>query len=196
MRKILPRLDNDFLPLMIASIKVRGFGRMYEFLILSLVTAQRITEFIYSHRNKRLLVEKGGFEVGRLHYVLLVALHAAWLASLWWYAWDRPIHWGFVIAYLIVQLVRAWTLMALGPRWTIEIVVTPDEVAKGGPTHFLKQPNYLVVAAEILVLPLVFGLWWLALLFSVLNGLMLYWGMRIEQKAIEPANQDGSLTEL
>jgi methyltransferase len=95
-----------------------------------------------------------------------------------------------------VQLVRAWTLMALGPRWTIEIVVTPDEVAKGGPTHFLKQPNYLVVAAEILVLPLVFGLWWLALLFSVLNGLMLYWRMRIEQKAIEPANQDGSLTEL
>jgi methyltransferase len=53
-----------------------------------------------------------------------------------------------------------------------------------------------VVAAEILVLPLVFGLWWLALLFSVLNGLMLYWRMRIEQKAIEPANQDGSLTEL
>jgi methyltransferase len=169
---------------------------MYEFLILALVTAQRLTEFFYSYRNKKLLIEKGGFEVGRIHYALLVVLHAAWLISLWWYAWDRPIYWGFVIVYLILQLLRAWSLMALGPRWTIEIIVTPEEIMEGGPTHFLKQPNYLVVAAEILVLPLVFGLWWLALLFSLLNGLMLYWRMRIEEKAIGTKSPDGSITEL
>jgi methyltransferase len=169
---------------------------MYEFLILGLVTAQRLTEFIYSYRNSKLLMEKGGFEVGRAHYVLLVVLHAAWLLSLWWYAWGRPIYWSLVIIYLVLQVARAWTLMALGPRWTIEIVVTPEEIVEGRPTRFIKQPNYLVVAAEILVLPLVFGLWWHALLFSVLNGLMLYWRMRIEEDAIKPLHQDRSVAEL
>ena len=169
---------------------------MLVFLILLFVTAQRLTEFLYSYRNSKILVEQGGFEVGRAHYVLLVIMHAAWLISLWWFAWGKPIYWSLVVVYLVLQVIRAWTLMALGPRWTIEIMVTPDEVMQGGPTHFLKQPNYLVVAAEILVLPLVFGLWWHALLFSVLNGLMLYWRTRIESEAIELPKQDRSVTEL
>jgi methyltransferase len=169
---------------------------MYVFLILALVTAQRLTEFIYSHRNSRILIEQGGFEVGRAHYVLLAVLHGAWLLSLWWYAWGKPIYWSLVVVYLLVQVIRAWTLMALGPRWTIEIIVTPDEIIEGRPTRFIKQPNYLVVAAEILILPLVFGLWWHAILFSVINGLMLYWRMRIEEEAIEPLAQKRSVTEL
>jgi len=169
---------------------------MLVFLILLFVTAQRLTEFLYSYRNSKILVEQGGFEVGRAHYVLLVIMHAAWLISLWWFAWGKPIYWSLVVVYLVLQVIRAWTLMALGPRWTIEIMVTPDEVMQGWPTHFLKQPNYLVVAAEILVLPLVFGLWWHALLFSVLNGLMLYWRTRIESEAIELPKQDRSVTEL
>jgi methyltransferase len=168
---------------------------MLNFIILALVTAQRLIEFVYSYRNSKILVEQGGFEVGRTHYMLLVAMHAAWLVSLWWYAWGEPIHWSLVIVYLVLQVIRAWTLMALGPRWTIEIMVTPDEVMQGGPTHFIKQPNYLVLAAEILVLPLAFGLWWHALLFSVLNGLMLYWRMRIESEAITPLKRDPSVTE-
>jgi methyltransferase len=168
---------------------------MLNFIILALVTAQRLIEFVYSYRNSKILVEQGGFEVGRTHYMLLVAMHAAWLVSLWWYAWGEPIHWSLVIVYLVLQVIRAWALMALGPRWTIEIMVTPDEVMQGGPTHFIKQPNYLVLAAEILVLPLAFDLWWHALLFSVLNGLMLYWRMRIESEAIAPLKRDPSVTE-
>jgi methyltransferase len=101
-----------------------------------------------------------------------------------------------IVIYLLIQVVGAWTLMALGPRWTIEIMVTPDEVIRGGPTHFIRQPNYFVVAAEILVLPLAFGLWWHSLLFTIINGLMLYWRMRIESEAIQPLKTDSSVTEL
>jgi methyltransferase len=169
---------------------------MAAFFILALVTAQRLTEFIYSYRNSKILVDRGGFEVGRAHYLLLILMHAAWLLSLWWYAWNRPVYWSMFVVYLLLQVVRAWTLMALGPRWTIEIIVTPEEVMEGGPTHFIKQPNYLVVAAEILVLPLVFGLWFHALLFSIVNGLMLYWRVRIESEAIKPSKPDSSVTGL
>ena len=169
---------------------------MAAFIILALVTAQRLTEFVYSYRNSRILIERGGFEVGRTHYLLLALMHAAWLLSLWWYAWGKPVYWSMVVVYLVLQVIRAWTLMALGPRWTIEIIVTPEEMLEGGPTHFIKQPNYFVMAAEILVLPLAFGLWFHALLFSIINALMLYWRMRIESDAIRLSKPDASVTEL
>jgi methyltransferase len=169
---------------------------MWVFLILALATAQRVIEFVYSYRNAQILKQQGAFEVGKFHYVLLVVMHAAWLVSLWWFAWNQPIYWSMIVIYLLIQVIRAWTLMALGPRWTIEIMVTPDEVIRGGPTHFIRQPNYFVVAAEILVLPLAFGLWWHSLLFTIINGLMLYWRMRIESEAIQPLKTDSSVTEL
>jgi methyltransferase len=41
-----------------------------------------------------------------------------------------------------------------------------------------------VVIAEIAVLPLAFGLWWYALLFSVLNAGVLTVRIRIESRAL------------
>src|SRR5688500_14544444 len=93
---------------------------------------------------------RAGYEVGRAHYVLMLLLHAAWLAALWWYAWDKPIYWSMIVIYLLVQVARAWMLMALGPRWTMRIIVTPDEPVEASLfTRFLRHPNYLVLALEI-----------------------------------------------
>jgi isoprenylcysteine carboxyl methyltransferase (ICMT) family protein YpbQ len=36
----------------------------------------------------------------------------------------------------------------------------------------------------VLVLPLAIGLWWHALLFSVINGIMLWRRIRIEEQAL------------
>jgi methyltransferase len=46
------------------------------------------------------------------------------------------------------------------------------------------HPNYCIVAAEILVLPLCFGLVWYGLVFSVLNTLMLWVRIRAEEAAL------------
>ena len=43
-----------------------------------------------------------------------------------------------------------------------------------------------MVAAEIAVLPLAFGAWQIALLFSVLNALLLYHRIRVEEAALAP----------
>jgi methyltransferase len=48
----------------------------------------------------------------------------------------------------------------------------------------LRHPNYLVVAAEIAVLPLAFGAWEIALVFSILNGLLLAWRIAVEDGAL------------
>jgi methyltransferase len=66
---------------------------------------------------------------------------------------------------------RVWILLTLGGRWTARIIVLPSApLVRRGPYRFMAHPNYAVVAGEIAVLPLIFGLWWYALLFSCLNA--------------------------
>jgi methyltransferase len=76
-------------------------------------------------------------------------------------------------------------LATLGPRWTTRIIAVPGEtLVRKGPYRFIAHPNYVVVAGEILVLPLVFGLWIYALVFSALNASALWIRIRAEQRAL------------
>jgi methyltransferase len=156
--------------------------------LLAVVTAQRIGELILARRNTRRLLARGGVEHGRAHYPLIVGLHAAWLAGLWWMAWEAPLRAPWLVAYLGLQAFRVWILASLGARWTTRIITVPGEaLVRRGPYRVLRHPNYLLVAAEIAVLPLVFGLWGFALTFSVLNGLVLAIRIRAEARALRPA---------
>jgi len=153
--------------------------------ILALVTAQRLGELVLARRNTRRLLAQGGVETGAGHYPLIVALHAAWLAGLWVLAWDRPVQLVWLAAYLALQGLRAWVLLSLGSRWTTRIITVPGErLVRRGPYRFISHPNYLVVVGEIAVLPLVFGLWAHALVFSVLNALVLAVRLRAETEAL------------
>ena len=53
-----------------------------------------------------------------------------------------------------------------------------------GPFRFVSHPNYCVVAAEILVLPLVFGLVGYGIVFSILNTAILWMRIRAEEAAL------------
>jgi methyltransferase len=78
----------------------------------------------------------------------------------------------------------------LGERWTTRIIIIPAApLVTGGPFRFLRHPNYAVVAAEIAVLPLAFGLWGAALAFSVANAIVLAIRIRVEEKALAPGRQ-------
>jgi methyltransferase len=158
--------------------------------ILALVTLQRIGELWLSNRNTRRLLAKGAREHAPGHYPLIVGLHTAWLAALWWLAPLRPID-GFWLAWFILaELARVWTLASLGGRWTTRIIVLPDApLVRRGPYRFVNHPNYLVVIAEIAVLPLVFGLWKVALIFSILNAAVLTIRVREENRALAEAQR-------
>ena len=153
--------------------------------ILGFVTLQRLGELILARENTRRLLASGAVEHGRAHYPVIVALHASWLISLWWLAPGRPVHWLFLILFALLQLGRLWVIRTLGPRWTTRIIVLPGApLVTGGPFRFVSHPNYLVVVGEIAVLPLVFGLGELALLFSALNALVLAVRVRAENRAL------------
>ncbi len=154
-------------------------------LILALVTLQRLSELVIARRNTAALLARGAYEVSPGHYPLIVAVHAGWLAALWWLAPGRPISWPLIGLFLLLQLGRVWVLATLGRRWTTRIIVVPGErLVTKGPFRLLRHPNYAVVVLEIAVLPLVFGLWQLALIFSVLNAAVLAIRIRAEGKAL------------
>ena len=88
--------------------------------------------------------------------------------------------------FALVEVARVWVLRTLGPRWTTRIIVVPGEqLVARGPYRFVSHPNYLVVVAEIALLPLVFGLWQVALLFSLLNAAVLAVRIRAENPALK-----------
>lgn len=156
--------------------------------ILSLVTAQRIGELILAQKNTRRLLARGAVETGAGHYPFIVALHAAWLIGLWLLAWDRPLNLWLLAVFIGLQAARLWVIATLGGRWTTRIITLPGEpLIRRGPYRFVSHPNYLVVAAEILVLPLAFGLVWFALIFSLLNAAMMAVRISSEARALEAA---------
>jgi methyltransferase len=153
--------------------------------LLAFVTLQRLVELPIARANMQRLLAAGGYEVGASHYPLLVAVHAAWLASLWWLAPGRPVDLPFFALFILIEIGRIWVLRTLGRRWTTRIIIVPGEkLVASGPYRFVDHPNYLVVIGEIAVLPLVFGLWQVALIFSLLNAAVLTIRVRAENAAL------------
>ncbi|MGB8183180.1 MAG: isoprenylcysteine carboxylmethyltransferase family protein [Stellaceae bacterium] len=157
-------------------------------LIVGLVAAERLGELVYSAHNARGLKARSAIELGARHYPLIVALHAAWLAALIVFVpWSASINWLWLGAYIALQVLRLWTIVSLGPYWTARIYSLPGtKLVRRGPYRFVAHPNYLIVAGEIAVLPLVFNAWRIALAFSVLNAVLLAWRIRIEERGLEP----------
>ena len=153
--------------------------------ILALVTLQRVGELWLSNRNTRRLLAEGAREYGQSHYLLIVAVHALWLVSLWWLAPGRHIFAFWLVFYVLLQVARIWVLATLGQRWTTRIIVLPGApLVRRGPYRFVNHPNYVVVIGEIFVLPLVFGLWQIALIFTALNAAVLTIRIREENRAL------------
>jgi methyltransferase len=153
--------------------------------VLGLVTVQRIAELALSRRNTARLLAKGAFEASPGHYPLIVLLHAAWLGGLWLLALERPIQPAWLVAFVLLQAGRVWVLATLGGRWTTRIIVLPGApLVRRGPYRFVAHPNYLVVAGEILTLPMVFGLGLYAAVFSALNAAVLAVRIRAEAAAL------------
>jgi methyltransferase len=158
-----------------------------QWLVLA-VAALRLLELAYAARNAQALRARGAREVGARHYRLLVALHATWLAAIFaTVPPDTPPSLPLAGLFAGLLAARAWTIASLGRYWTTRVITLPDEpLVRRGPYRFLRHPNYLIVAGEIAVLPLMFGAWRLALAFSVVNAAVLWHRIRVENQVLAP----------
>jgi methyltransferase len=155
-------------------------------IILGAVLLERLFELWLAKRNTERLLAEGGVEHGMDQYPYIVLLHAAWLGTLVLVTpEDAPVNFAWLAVYLALQVARVWVLGTLGRFWTTRIITVPGEkLVRAGPYRLLSHPNYAVVAGEIAVLPLVFGQWEIAVVFSLLNAYVLRERIRAENEAL------------
>lgn len=165
----------------------------YTALVLA-VGAERVAELAVARRNARWSLERGAVERGQRHYPPMVALHTGLLLGCLAEVWladrlfDPVLGWTMAAVVLAAQGLRWWCIRTLGPRWNTRVLVVPGlPLVTGGPYRLLRHPNYVAVAAEGLALPLVHGAWITALLFTVLNAVLLTIRIRCENRALESA---------
>ena len=151
--------------------------------IVLLVAAQRLGELVVAQRNTRRLLAEGAREEGAGHYPFFVALHAGWLVAIFALTpADAPVNPWLLALFVLLQAGRVWVIASLGRYWTTRVVTLPGApLVRRGPYRWVRHPNYLVVAGELAVLPLVFGEVWLALLFTLLNVPLTLHRIRVEE---------------
>lgn len=159
--------------------------------VVALITVERLAELVVSKRNAAWSFARGGRETGRGHYPFLVALHVGFLLAMLVEAFVRQpevppaLAWSMLGLVVGSQSLRWWCIATLGPRWNTRVIVVPDlPPVRSGPYRFFAHPNYVAVIVEGAALPLVHGCWITALVFTVLNAVMLTVRLRVEVAAL------------
>lgn len=155
-------------------------------LFLGFIIAQRLSELVIARWNTARLLTKGAYEVGASHYPVMVAMHSAWIACLVIFGYNETVAFGWLALFAVLQIFRLWILGSLGSRWTTRIIVLEEPLVVRGPFKYFSHPNYMLVVAEIIVAPMVLGLVWVAVVFTVLNAAMLWVRIGVEHKALAP----------
>ncbi len=156
------------------------------YIVLCLVVLQRGLELLYAARTTRRLFVRGAVETGAVQYPFFILLHAAWLVCIALFVprSTQPL-WWLLGVYAGLQVLRLWTIVSLGQHWTTRIITLPGApLVRRGPYRFLRHPNYVIVCLEIAVLPLAFGAFQIAIVFSILNAALLLWRIRLEERAL------------
>ena len=161
---------------------------MILYTVLALVAVQRLIELIYAERNTKALRARGAIEVAAWQHPWFVVLHASWLIAISVFvAPSATPNWVLLALFFLLQLARLWVLASLGPYWTTRIITLPGApLVRRGPYRFMRHPNYAIVVAEIAILPVAFGAWWIAIVFSAMNAALLTLRIRAENHALLP----------
>jgi methyltransferase len=160
-------------------------------LLMALVAVERLTELVVSRRNERWSRERGGVEFGAGHYPPMVLLHTGLLvgALAEAAAGDRPfvpaLGWTMLALVVCAQALRWWCIATLGTRWNTRVIVVPGgSRIERGPYRWIDHPNYVAVVVEGFALPLVHTAWITAVVFTVLNAVLLSVRIHVENDAL------------
>ncbi|MES2389047.1 MAG: isoprenylcysteine carboxylmethyltransferase family protein [Bacteroidota bacterium] len=152
-----------------------------------LLIIQRLSELFISAANEKKLRARGGVEYGREHYPFMVTMHTMFIISLIAeYIWrgNNAFSFPFAAALVILVAFKYYVIAVLGENWTTRIIRVPGSApVTAGPFRYFRHPNYTEVVLEIAVMPLMFNLYYTAVVFSILNAAMLYVRIKAEDRA-------------
>jgi methyltransferase len=147
--------------------------------VVGFIIIQRIIELLVARNNEKWIKSKGGYEVGANHYPYMVAIHIGFFISLIieFMVFKQAVSRFWLLLFVVfisLQIMRVWVIASLGRFWNTKILVLPGALAvKKGPFHFIRHPNYVVVTSEIIVIPLMFEAYFTAIVFTLLNVIIL-----------------------
>jgi methyltransferase len=160
-------------------------------LLIAVIAVERLVELVVSKRNLAWSEAHGGSEFGASHYPVMVVLHVALLVGcvVEPIVAHRPflpaLGWPMLAVVVAAQVLRWWCITTLGPQWNTRVVVVPGLTrVAGGPYRVIPHPNYVAVVVEGFALPLVHTAWVTALVFTVLNALLLRTRIKVENTAL------------
>jgi len=157
--------------------------------LLTLMAAARVGELLVARRLTRRAGARGAAPKREPIFVLMVVLHTLpfVLCPLEVIVFERPFSWALFgvssTALLLLAIARVWTLRTLGDMWNVRIV-EPATVVVQGPYRFIRHPNYAVVIAELVFLPLAHGCWFTLAFLTGLNALVLFFRIRTEEQVL------------
>src|SRR6478609_1200215 len=123
----------------------------------------------------------------------MVALHTGLLVAcvVEVHVADRPflpvLGWTALAFVVAANALRWWCITTLGRHWSTRVIVVPGStLVRRGPYRWFSHPNYVAVAVEGLALPLVHTAWITAIVFTVLNAiLLLRFRIPTEERALQ-----------
>lgn len=157
----------------------------YFIAFISFLVLLRLMELFISSRNAKWLTSNGAVEHGQKHWPFMVSMHSLFIVSIIVEYNLRGGEVNFILFGVFAALIafKFWVINTLGVYWTTKIYRIPNcPPITGGPYKIIRHPNYAEVCLEIIFTPLVFNLYYTAIIFTLLNAWMLSVRIREENR--------------
>lgn len=165
-------------------------GLSFILLLLLLAFGPMLLEARRSRINERALRAAGAFEPpGDVYALMQVAYPACFVAMIGeaWFAGAVPpqsLPLGAAI-FIAGKALKYWAIHTLGPRWTFRVLVPRSSTRiLAGPYRFLRHPNYIGVAGELLGFALFAGAPGTGTAALVVFGALMLARIRVEERAL------------
>jgi|ERR1043166_419859 methyltransferase len=162
-------------------------------LLLLIVFVPMLVEARVSAVNERTLRARGGVEPpDDVYAIMRIAYPGVFLAmileGLWWPGHERIVT-GLAI-FASAKVFKSWAMASLGDAWTFRVIVVPGmRLVSSGPYRWLRHPNYVAVAGELVGVALMSGARISGLLGTILFTLLMIRRISIEERALTSAGR-------
>ena len=160
-------------------------------LLLLAVFGPMLIEAARASRNEHAQRARGGVEpAGDVYSVMRVAYPAAFLAMItegvirgWPSAATMA---AGALIFGAAKALKWWAITALGPAWTFRVIVLPGApLVTSGPYRFVRHPNYLGVALELIAVWVMSGARVSGPIATSAFGLLILWRITVERRALD-----------
>lgn len=90
-----------------------------------------------------------------------------------------------LVVWTLAKLLKAWAVSSLGDRWSFRVLVLPGApLVTGGPYRWIRHPNYVAVAGELVGSAMMFAAPTTGLIFTALFIQIMRRRVGVEERAL------------